>query len=786
METYSQKYFNLGYTAMKIRLTWDEEAQQKKIMFKKLWQHATPENWRSYFDQRDNGVAIITGEASDLIVVDCDLQKPKDVESNVHCGMLAFTSWIQEKGLPENTPIQESASGGRHYFFSLSKSLQKGLLNAKSMTKLSVQNETYSIDTRADKGCIIVAPSAVIKDSRTISYKWIQPLVERSMLPSMPEWCIQHLNANVSTKTMPIEQAMQTLTLSSRSQSFVEQDSNTALFVARVRLPIEGELGCKMAHPLRPRGAGVDFLCKPVVVCSLCGLKHTRNHYLARPILDHCFYMRNYAKKCISRAYNWEDHHIIKRLIAYPATDLPYCRILHATFRDRGYTLVYAYKQGATTGRFLCFDGIVWQELPRNVVAREVEAVCGVVLDNLISYIKPGFGCTDKDEIDKINKKKTQLKRGRTYISRNSNTNSIVDMYRTQYGDNEIESKLDTNPDLLAVHNGIINLQTGECRSGLPEDYMVTKLDTDYNGLKSSTKDIDEFMLDIFDNNTELIEYVKKLLGYAITGHTSEQCWLILTGSGGNGKSLLVGLLEKLLEKWYVTAPYEIFFKNSKRTQAGGASPHLGTMNGARICKAPSRALYAKDYETYQPTALPILICNHKPTIDVDDAAMLRRIKVIPFTNIYTSPEDPSRPYNPHNPRHRQRDPNVRKKLLTKYSQEQLLVWLVQGAVKWYAEGLGKLPKCMEDAFSAYCLENDKLGEFIEDYCEQSPEYKVNAGEFRDAFKLSLGSGIQQKILIEMMKKRGFQHTVAKDEISSSSVKVYKGLKLVILGTKRY
>ncbi|KAF9357320.1 hypothetical protein BGX26_003925, partial [Mortierella sp. AD094] len=437
---------------------------------------------------------------------------------------------------------------------------------------------------------------------------------------------------------------------------------------------------------------------------------------------------------------------------------LPYCQILHAVFRDRGYTLVYAYKDGATTGRFLCFDGLLWQELPRNVVAREVEAVCGTVLDNLIRYVKPRLECEDKEEIEMINKQKAQLKRGRTYISRNSNTNSIVDMYRTQYGDNDIESKLDTNPDILVVRNGVIDLRTGECRSGEPDDYMATGLDTDYNGLESSTKDIDEFMLDIFDKNTDLIEYVQRLLG---------------------------------------------------RAQAGSPSPHLGTMRGARICvkeeaepkdelnietikmisgESPitSRALYAKDYETFQPTALPILICNHKPTINVDDDAMLHRIQVIPFSMIYTTPEDFNRPYDPNNPRHRLRDTNVRRRLLTKCSQEQLLVWLVQGAVKWYAGGLGKLPKCMEDAFGAYCEENDKLGEFIEEGCEQSPSHKVNAGEFRIAFNLYLGSNVQQKVLVEMMKKRGFQYTVAKDEISGS-VKVYKGLKLNILaGIKRY
>ncbi|KAF9194515.1 hypothetical protein BGZ49_003151, partial [Haplosporangium sp. Z 27] len=460
MELAAQKYIDLGYAAVGIKLSWDSEAQQKKIGFKKLWQHATLENWRSYFDERDNGAAIVTGEASDVIVVDCDLQKPKDAESNVQCGMLAFTNCVSTKGLPADTPIQESASGGRHYFFSLSKSLADGLLSAKGITKLSMENESYSIDTRADRNCIIVAPSAVIRDGSIIKYKWIQPLVESSSLTSMPDWCIQYLNANTKTTLIDdVRQAMQSLTL--HDEALSNGDTDTARFIARVQATIEKELGGEMAHPFRARGAGVDFLFTTVVQCTHCGTRHSRNHYKARPILDHCFYMRSYAKKCITIAYNWDSYHIIKKLMAYPATYLPYCQILHAVFRDRGYTLLYAYKDGATTGRFLCFDGLLWQELPRNVVAREVEAVCGTVLDNLIKYVKPRLGCEDKEEVDLINKQKVQLKRGRAYISRNFNTNSIVDMYRTQQGDNEIESKLDTNSDILVARNGVIDLQTG-------------------------------------------------------------------------------------------------------------------------------------------------------------------------------------------------------------------------------------------------------------------------------------------------------------------------------------
>ncbi|KAF9432747.1 hypothetical protein BGZ76_010377 [Entomortierella beljakovae] len=130
----------------------------------------------------------------------------------------------------------------------------------------------------------------------------------------------------------------------------------------------------------------------------------------------------------------------------------------------------------------------------------------------------------------------------------------------------------------------------------------------------------------------------------------------------------LLRLRETLLEKWYVTAPYDIFFKSNRRVQAGGPSPHLGTLR-ARICvkeetepkdelnieminfisgESPitSRATYAKGYDTFNTTSLSIRLSNHKPTIDADDDTMLRRIKGVPFTNIYTTPEGSNRRFD--------------------------------------------------------------------------------------------------------------------------------------------
>jgi len=261
-----------------------------------------------------------------------------------------------------------------------------------------------------------------------------------------------------------------------------------------------------------------------------------------------------------------------------------------------------------------------------------------------------------------------------------------------------------------------------------------------------------------------------------------------------------MSIIEKLMgPSYYKVAPYEVFFKCDRKTQAGGATAHLSTLKDARICvkeeadptdtlnielmkmlsgesTITSRGLYEKAFLSFVPTVLPILLCNHKPAFDVDDYAMTRRIVVIPFTNIYVDINDSKRPYDESNPRHRIRDNGLRAKLMLDNQQEQLLNWLVQGAIKWYAEGLGEQPQAAKDAFNNYFTENDKLGRFVDDYCTKGSELYVNAGEFKRAFEEQTDVKIKQTELIAMMAKRGFRYARAKrNEVNTN---YYFGLEV--------
>lgn len=120
----------------------------KRLGFHSGWQKAKAERCEEYFTEGDNAVAIVTGDASDTIVIDVDKAKEADLQAGRRDGLQLMDILIAQHGLPSATPVQQTGSGGRHYFFSLSESLSAGLKSAQNRTKLMFDNQATTIDIR--------------------------------------------------------------------------------------------------------------------------------------------------------------------------------------------------------------------------------------------------------------------------------------------------------------------------------------------------------------------------------------------------------------------------------------------------------------------------------------------------------------------------------------------------------------------------------------------------------------------------------------------------------------
>jgi len=175
------------------------------------WQTVTSTTWRDrcYCQGNKLGkfkdltqVGILTGKASKLVVVDCDLLKEKD-DSNLVDGVATFQRWCEENEYVPDTPCVQSGSGGRHYYY-LFEGKATGLKTDKNVV-MDEEGRTIKIDIRSNGGQIIAAGSIHPNGKK---YEWLKTPEECGGVKRMPDWLLNKLKRKV-TKEVNLVTKMQ-------------------------------------------------------------------------------------------------------------------------------------------------------------------------------------------------------------------------------------------------------------------------------------------------------------------------------------------------------------------------------------------------------------------------------------------------------------------------------------------------------------------------------------------------------------------------------------------------
>jgi putative DNA primase/helicase len=274
----------------------------------------------------------------------------------------------------------------------------------------------------------------------------------------------------------------------------------------------------------------------------------------------------------------------------------------------------------------------------------------------------------------------------------------------------------DADPWLLNTPDGVIDLRTGTMRSHRADDYMtkVTAV-----GPTGACPIFLKFLDRITGSDPELIAYLRRVLGYALTGATRDHALFFGYGTGANGKSVLLSTVAGILGDYHKTAPIETF-------TASNVDRHptdLAMLRGARLVTATeteegrqwaesriksltggdrvSARFMRQDFFEYTPQFKLFIAGNHRPGLRSVDEAIRRRFHLIPFA-VTIPPEE--------------RDGELTEKLKAEWPG--ILAWIVDGCLKWQSEGLDA-PKAVTAATAEYLNSEDAIAAWIDERCER-------------------------------------------------------------------
>src|SRR5216683_6275658 len=144
----------------------------------------------------------------------------------------------------------------------------------------------------------------------------------------------------------------------------------------------------------------------------------------------------------------------------------------------------------------------------------------------------------------------------------------------------------------------------------------------------------DDFLQKIFSNNQNVIAFMKRLLGYFLTGSVREQILPIFWGGGSNGKSTLIGTVLAVLGQDYgIKAAADLIITKRADSHPTERADLFGkrlavcieTEENRRLAESLVKDLTGgdrlrarrmrEDNWEFDPTHKLVLCTNHKPEI---------------------------------------------------------------------------------------------------------------------------------------------------------------------------
>lgn len=466
-----------------------------------------------------------------------------------------------------------------------------------------------------------------------------------------------------------------------------------------------------------------------------------------------------HAKALVSKKYSdwhnaWVQSAMDKVVKEQRHTDV-------AEFFYRQYWLNFAYSSnGNRRGRTYRFDsnGHRWRPLADGEIIigkiltdeflpkfekKQAELFDGLSQENKSKFINRSTGRrnskkeSDEDAAqEELELKIKNLSKIIDMLGRTQQKRCIISECQEKLFIEDFEKKLDVNPYLIGVVNGVIEVDTKDSlfRPGKPEDYicMYTQIPyrEDFHFECDAVKRYIRYLNQVFPDR-DLMKYMRKDISSFLKGRNSEKLFRIFSGFGDNSKSVFIKLIERAFGSYCVNVPVSVI--TVKRGSSSSATPETARLRGCHIatCAEPddnetikagivksmtgndrffTRALFSNGEEIEAMYKL-ILITNKVPSIPNAGRAIKNRVIIIPFLATFVDKDYPDDEDEQYERKTFKKDPDFEDyvPLLS-----QAMLWCaVQDYRTYCQEGLKSLPKVIVEETNSYWEENDPYDLFI-------------------------------------------------------------------------
>ena len=283
----------------------------------------------------------------------------------------------------------------------------------------------------------------------------------------------------------------------------------------------------------------------------------------------------------------------------------------------------------------------------------------------------------------------------------------------------------DRNP-IITFQNGTLEIDTGNFRDFSQADYCSIIMEYDYDK-NAKCPAWEAFIKDVTDDEPYSEDVLQFIPGYVLFNDCRHQKVFVLTGSGGNGKSVYLEIIQKLFGDKNVTHVEPTGLTDSfQRIRLKDSLLNIGSDINSDFSRGEIREWLLKiadgtsvqacykglDHIDFIPRCKLVYACNTLPTAEIVNG-LNRRLQFINFSCQYVESPDPQKP------KQKRRDVNIMSKLLAE----------LPGIFNWAYEGYQMLKTV------GYFTDTPEQEEFLRQFEQTSNPVSVFCEDRSEAFK---------------------------------------------------